>query len=147
MSRQVVLEGIDDFEKLAKDFKKVVKKYPDRCAKLLRKDAGSLRYNVVKKSKEVLNINPKSAKSLGYARNYKISQVKGFGYNMYIEITSKSPHFHLVEKGHNLVKDGQIIGWVNGRFQMETTVKKYQEELPRSVKKMVDQLLNECGLN
>ena len=134
-------------EELTESLDSLARKYPDRAGELLKKDAQQLRKDVVKKTKEVTNTRSSSKRSLGKAGSYKISPVLGFGAGQYVEVSAKSPHFHLVEHGHNLVtKSGETIGFVQGRHMMKETVKVYEEKMPETVSKMVDTLLKEEGL-
>ncbi len=40
----------------------------------------------------------------------------------------KNPHFHLINNGHELVKNGKVIGFVPGRRIKEPVIKKFESE-------------------
>ena len=144
MDQVITIDGLDDLEKTFKD---LVKKYPDRAGEMLREDARKLRKEVVKEVKKVTNTKSSSKRSLGKVGSYKISQVQGIGTNQYVEISAKSPHFHLVEHGHvQMNRAGQAIGFVQGRHLRDNTVKKHEGKMPEVVEDMVDRLLKEGGL-
>lgn len=144
MSDQTVTMSIDGLDDLTKSFENLVRKYPDRAGELLREDARQLRKEVVKETKKVTKTKSSSKRSLGKVGSYKISPVQGIGQAQYVEVSAKSPHFHLVEHGHVLKShDGKTIGFVPGKHMMETTVKKHQETMPDIVTEMVEQLLRE----
>lgn len=147
MADQMVSMSVDGLEDLEKSFKDLVNKYPDRAGDLLKEDARKLRKDVVKETKKVTKTKSSSKRSLGKVGSYKISPVQGIGANQFVEISAKSPHFHLVEHGHVLVlPSGETRGFVQGKHMMDTTVKQHQESMPNTVADMVDKLLKEEGL-
>ena len=146
MPDQTVSMQIDGLEDLEKTFRNLVKKYPDRAGELLKLDARQLRKDVVKEVKKVTKTKSSSKRSLAKVGSYKISPVKGLGAAQYVEIRAKSPHFHLVEHGHELIINGVNKGFVQGKHMMDNTVRKHQESMPDIVSDMVDKLLEEGGL-
>lgn len=146
MSEQILAMDIDGLNELIGTFDELVKKYPDRAGDMLQKNAKSLRKDVVEEVKNVTKTEGSSKRSLGKLSSYKISPVKGYGVNQFVEISAKSPHFHLVENGHQLIINGENRGFVQGKHMMATTVKKHQESMPEAVSNMVDELLKEEGL-
>lgn len=62
-------------------------------------------------------------------------------------VYNSARHFHLIENGHNLVKNGQTIGFVPGKHIMEKTRNEYREIVPKELEKMVDNILKEGGLD
>lgn len=137
--------NIDGLEELATDFEKLVKRYPDKAGELLKKEAKNLRKKVAKRMKSEKKSKQKSKRPLENAGSYKISPVLGMGAMQYVEVSAKSPHFHLVEHGHDLVQGGQVVGHVQGTKFFENTVKEHEAEMPRIVSRMVDELLKEGG--
>ena len=147
MEEQTLSMNIDGIDELVRSLENLVKKYPDRAGELLKKDAQKLRKDVVEEVKKVTKTKASSKRSLAKLGSYKISPVLGIGASQYVEVSAKSPHFHLVEHGHVLkTKNGKTIGFVHGKHMMDTTVKKHENELPDIVNKMVDDLLKQEGL-
>jgi len=142
---QVTFSGMNE---LVESLENLTRKYPDKAGELLQKDAKELRKEVVKKTKEVTNTDSSSKQSLGKVGSYKISPVLGYGTNQYVEISAKAPHFHLVEHGHNKYDfhGNPTGGFVQGKHMMRETVKKHEEQMPKTVSSMVDTLLKEEGL-
>lgn len=141
MSRfELNLSGLNE---LSEDLKDAVKQYPDKAQITLEKNGRKFKKSVKAKT-------PDSGISheMKLKNGYKASKVKGYGMNMLVEITvEKAPHFHLVEYGHKLIsKKGQEIGWVAGKHMMEETRKEYEEILPKELKKMAEEILEECKL-
>ncbi len=134
-------------EDLAEALGALAKEYPDAAGELLEQNAKELRKKVAKKAREMLHTNG-TKRSLGRMGSYGASKAKNFGKNQYVEISAKSPHFHLLERGHELVdKKGNVKGYVQGYHFMEKATQEFEEEMPEMVEKMVDQLLKESGLS
>ena len=62
-------------------------------------------------------------------------------------IWNSARHFHLIENGHNLVKNGQIIGFVPGKHIMEKTRNDYKDIVPEKFEEMLDDILRESDLD
>lgn len=137
---------ISGVEELVQSLESLTRKYPDKAGDLLRKDGRELRKDIVKGARESTRTDSDNKKSLGKIGSYKVSQPQGIGTKQYVELSAKSPHFHLVEHGHNLVtKDGQTIGFVQGKHFMERATKAYEGKMEKHVSNMVDELLKEGG--
>ena len=163
MNKADISINVEGFEELADLFKKLVKKYPDRAGELLQKNARELRKDVVKNVKKETKPDKENKKSLARAGSYKISPIRGYGIKQFVEISAKSPHFHLVEHGHDSImppfhgvkgkkgkripnkNPGQKVGFVQGRHMMATAVRKMEIKMPQTLLKMVDELLKEDG--
>lgn len=146
MSEQTASLSFSGLEELQEKFESLVKKYPDRAGELLQKNARELRKDVVKEVKKETKTKGKSKRSLAKVGSYKISKVQGFGANQFVEISAKSPHFHLVEHGHDLIIRGQNRGFVQGKHVMKVVVRRTDAKMPETVEKMIDELLKEGGL-
>lgn len=140
----IQISGLDD---LVESLETLVRKYPDAAGELLRKDGRALRKKIVEGAKESIKTKGESKRSLGKTGSYSVSQPMGYGSQQYVEIAAKSPHFHLVEHGHNLVtKDGKTIGFVQGKHYLEKATKEYEGDMEEHVSHMVDGLLKAGGL-
>ena len=100
---ELKVKGLDE---LKMSFDQLVAKYPDKAGDLLKKDALALRRNIVNNAKELTKTKSEHKKSLGKLSSFRVSQVQGLMNNQFVEISAKSPHFHLVEKGHELKVKG-----------------------------------------
>ena len=56
-------------------------------------------------------------------------------------IWNSAPHFHLIENGHNLVRGGRTVGFVDGRHIMEKTKNEYENIVPARFQEMVENIL------
>lgn len=140
--REFTISGLSE---VTESFEKIIKAYPDKAGDLLRKNAFKLRKEVVNNVKSDTKSKGKSKKSLAKLGSYKVSQVKGIGENQYVEISAKSPHFHLVEHGHNLVIKGKNIGFVPGKHMMEKAAKNFEDNSEQMAQELIDKLLKEGG--
>lgn len=143
----ITLEGYEGLMEVKDKFGELVNKYPDKAGDLLRKEALRLRKDVVNETKRVVKRSYMSKRSLRKLSAYSVSQVKGYGGSQYVEISAKSPHFHFVEHGHVIkTKSGETRGFVQGYHMLENTSKKHEEDMPKLVESMIDELLKEAGL-
>lgn len=62
-------------------------------------------------------------------------------------VWNSARHFHLIENGHNLVRGGRVVGFVEGRHIMEKTRGEYESIVPERFEDMVDGILKERGLS
>lgn len=141
MEERISVTGI---ETVTKEFKSLVAKYPDRAGELLRMQGVAIRKEVIKNVKESVG-TIHSKKSLSKAGSYRVSQPKGLGIRQTVEISAQSPHFHLVEHGHELIVNGENRGFVPGKHMMADAVKKREKEMPAAVDAMLGELLKEGG--
>lgn len=146
MAEQMLSMDIEGLDNLREEFEKLVKKYPDRAGELLTKNARELRKEVVREVKKVTKTKGSSKRSLAKVGSYKISKVQGIGARQFVEVSAKSPHFHLVEHGHELIVNGQKRGFVQGKKVMATAVRRCENDMPDTVSSMIDELLKEGGL-
>lgn len=140
---EVVLTGMDD---LVESIDNLIKKYPDRAGDFLTKQARETRKGVVKEAKSAVDIDSTNRYSLGKIGNYKISPVQGYGSEQYVDLSAKSPHFHLIENGHNLVShSGKSIGWVPGYQIMDAETRRRKARIHIDLEALAEELLKEEG--
>jgi len=53
----------------------------------------------------------------------------------------------LIENGHNLVRGGRVVGFVEGKHIMEKTRNEYESVVPERFENMVDDILKERDLD
>lgn len=172
MSRMLSLDGFDNIRNLEVKLDNIARKYPDKMDELLRKDALELRKETAKFTRSNVNVNPSNKKSLGKAVNYKVGKVRGYGAGKEIDIMAKPPHFHLVEKGHELYipafpfdfaknatkkkdndkskKKGKTamihVGRTREFKNLEYACEHHNDTISKNTEKIVNDLLRECGL-
>jgi len=76
---------------------------------------------------------------------YKLSKINYEKDGTNITLTNTSPHFHLIEKGHNIVsgKGGSVIGFVPGKHMVETSMEEMEGTLPIIVNTWLDGVLGQ----
>lgn len=143
---EIKLDGLDD---LMKSLEELAKKYPDRAGELLQKEARDTRTEVTKNIREHLNTDGSSKRSLAKAGSYAVSPVQNYGVNQYVELSAKSPHFHLIENGHELIdhRTGSKMGkgFVLGYKFMDEAIRKAQLTMPKTAEKMIETLIKDGG--
>ena len=139
------VEGLDE---LAESLEKFAKKYPDRMGDALVRQAQEFRKDVVKLVRNDTDSPGTSPKSLKKLKEYKVSEIIGFGANQQVDISGIAPHFHLVENGHmQMNKNGEPVGkgYVPGYHFIDRTRKKREKELPKEIESVIDKILREEG--
>mgnify|MGYP001003478784 CR=1 FL=1 len=129
----VKIEGVEEFQE---KLKTVEEKAPDRILDKLDEEGKKLR-------KQAMN-NTKKGKTGNLRKGYKllpVEKIKG-GYQK--GMTNTASHFHLVEKGHRKVsKSGKELGWTEGKFYLDRTVKEMEEPITEDLKDWLDELFQE----
>ena len=141
----VMAVGLEDLEE---SLSRLASKYPDRAGEFLKAQARKTRSGVIREMKSAVDVNTGNDKSLGKAKNYQISQVQGYGKNQEVELSAKSPHFHLIEHGHELLSHSpnkKPIGWVPGYLVMDAEKKRRAQKAPTECAEWANELLKEEG--
>lgn len=127
---------------LERDLKKAV----NQCPEVAKDTLKTLGNDFKKAAKNKANRDLKSHTRTGNQKKKAIkakwgSKVVGDRLGMAALIWNSARHFHLVDKGHNLVKDGRVIGFVPGKHIMQKTKQEFEEIVPEVFEKMIDNIL------
>ncbi len=126
------IEGVEEFEK---KLKTIEKKAPDRILDKLDEVGKKLRV-------AARDNTPKVTGKL--RKGYKLTQVEKVQGGYQKGLYNNYPTFHLVEKGHRKVsKSGKELGWTEGLFMLEKTVKEQEEPIMEELQEWLDELFNE----
>ena len=126
------LEGLEELET---DLRFATNEYPKEMRSGVRKIA-----NDFKKSCKARTPDGKTSKDASKKLRNKFGvKTKIEGDTTLALVYNSARHFHLVENGHNLVRGGQVVGWVPGKHMMEQTRNEYQDIVPERF----EQLRNE----
>lgn len=126
------IEGVEEFEK---KLKTIEKKAPDRIIRELDRQGNKLRRAAR------ANTPVKTGK---LRKGYRLTQVEKIRGGYQKGLYNSAPHFHLVEKGHRKVtQSGKEIGWTDGVFMVEKTVKQEEEPMMEELQEWLDTLFQE----
>ena len=126
------IKGLSEFQE---KLRLIEKKAPDRILDKLDDEGKKLRI-------AARNNTPKKSGKL--KKGYRLTpteKVKG-GYQK--GLYNKHPTFHLVERGHRKVsRSGKELGWTDGVFMVEKTVKQEEGPIMSGLKIWLDDLFKE----
>lgn len=138
-------EGVEELEK---DLTKAIKACPTKAEDTLKDIAKDFK----KSAKKRANSELKPHERTGGDKNKAIK--RKWGHKLVDEnmgatalVYNSARHYHLIENGHNLVKGGQIIGFVPGKHIMEKTRNEYENIVPQRFEQMVDDILKGSDLD
>ena len=133
------LEGLEELET---DLRFATNEYPKEMRSGVRKIA-----NDFKKSCKGRTPDGKTSKDASKKLRRKFgTRTKVEGDTTLALVYNSARHFHLVENGHNLVRGGQVVGWVPGKHMMEQTRNEYQDVIPERFEKLCDETLRRHDL-
>ena len=134
------MEGIDELER---DLREAIHKYPETMKAGLREIAKDFKKTARARTPD--GKNHKGDISTKLRRRFGI-KMRDKGVASEAIVFNNAPHFHLVERGHNLVINGQTIGFVPGRHMMEKTENEYRDIVPEKFEKLCDEVLRRHDL-
>lgn len=153
---QVDISGTGEF---AKALEAAAKRFPYSAEQILRKEAR----NVAKDLEARVNAEAKGHHYGGstnpLASSFRPGKVVRSGRNITVAVTSKAPHYHLFELGHDLYSHnrknklgrgkpgtGKKIGYVPGRKTVARYMAKRSEYADLIGQELLSQLMKEVGL-
>ena len=126
------IEGLEEFQE---KLKTIEKKAPDRIIDKLDDEGKKLR-------KEARANTPKVTGKL--RKGYKLLPVEKIQGGYQKGMTNTCGYFHLVERGHRRVsRSGKELGWTEGLFMLEKTVKEQEEPIMEELQDWLDELFQE----
>ena len=139
---------IDGLEELERDLKKAIKKAPAQAEETLVEIAKDFKRAAKKRANSELKPHNREGdqKKKAIKRKWGHKMVDD-NIGSTVLVWNSAPHFHLIENGHNLVKGGQIIGFVAGKHIMEKTRNEYENIVPQRFEQMVDDILKGSDLD
>ena len=141
--------GLDELEK---DLSDVVNKYPDETNRFMRRQGTAFVKDVREKMPGSWK-NNKAKVPPGLAKNWRRDVWEDSGHHInQVEIRCKSPHWHLLENGHNMVvgskKKNNLkkVGYVSGFHYCEKTRGEWAGKFPGNISEYVDGMLKQHNL-
>jgi len=139
---------IDGLEELERDLKEAIRKAPAQAEETLIEIAKDFKKSAKKRANSELKPHDREGdqKKKAIKRKWGHKLVDD-NVGATVLVWNSARHFHLVENGHNLVKGGQIIGFVAGKHIMEKTRNEYENIVPQRFEQMIDDILKEGDLD
>lgn len=137
-------EGLEELER---DLEKVIKKCPAQAEATLKRLGRKFKKAAKERAEAELQSHERGEKEKKKAIREKWGlKVVDEDVGMVVLIWNSARHFHLIENGHQIVKDGKVVGFVRGYHIMEKTRADFQEIVPKQFQKMVKKILKENNL-
>lgn len=141
------VDHLDEFTlKLLKLAKKTM---PKECNKFMKVEASKLNSKTKKKAKKEVKKNTGNYLK-GFKRGKKVYDYEDVKYN--IRVYNSSPHAHLIEYGHEVVKGGKHsnkgnkggkkVGFVKGKYILDKSSREFENEFGKDTLEFVDNLLD-----
>lgn len=127
---------MDDFEKLDRMLENMIKSIPQKKKELLE-NVGDILSNQIKQ-----NIDNRVNDSNNHIKD-DIEIVLG-SKNGYVAVKpsyKKNKINHLIENGHRIVKNGVVVGFVNGKHMYRDSVEQCEREILSMAQGMVDEVI------
>lgn len=143
----------DDFEisvddhGLSEALIELSKTVPNDSYQFVSREGLHFRKNVAEGFQDAVDTDLAHKKSLGATKNYK-QEVRFEQGGVVADISATSPHFHLLERGHELIspKSGQNLGFVPGYHVMDTERKKFEDTYQQDAETFVKKELKKGNL-
>ena len=127
-----------DLYDLDKEFEKLIKQFPNARRKLVENSGEKLFEKVCN------NIRRDTKEYTGnLVEGCELHIGSGGGYSAVRANNRVAPHTHLVENGHKLIRNGQVVGWVPGKHMYRNALNELADELERDAEKMLDELVGD----
>lgn len=127
-----------DFQELDAAFGHLLERIPEKRRTLVE-SAGEKMYQEV-----VKNIDRDTKEKTGNLKKGVTKVIgSGGGYAAVRNNYLRSPHAHLVENGHRIVKNGKTVGWVAGKHMYRNALTTLEKELIGMAQKEADYLAGE----
>lgn len=145
----------DSFEELRSGFDQMAKKFPDYAENSLRKEGEEFKKAV---KKEALQATDKHTGNL--TKGFRLSPVRNVGgiiQQDFMAEGQKNPHWHLIEKGHEIItpftrkgkklkNGGKVVGFVPGRRIIPKVLKAWGPKHEERLRHVLENLKKEVDL-
>jgi len=129
------------------------KTMPKECNKFMKVEASKLNSKAKKKARQA--VKKKTGNYMkGFKKGKKVYEYGDTRYN--IRVYNSSPHAHLIEYGHEIVrggkhsnkgnKGGKKIGFAKGKYILDKSSREFEDQFAKDTYDLVDDLLVK-GLN
>lgn len=151
--KMVTLEGFDELEK---SLSMLEKKFPYTAEQVLQKEARNIRKQIM--DSYTANINKgnsikrkqekaKQENRVLLEKSFSVGKVMVKKGKITTAVTSRAPHYHLVEDGHELYSHGKYVGTVEGKKIVAKIMGRRSRDSDKIGQKVLDEILKEAGLD
>lgn len=138
----IQLSGLTEFQRDLLEVAQV--RLPRETFKIMRKIGSKARTQIAKEARS------KVKKDTGtYHKRFKRGKVfKDNDGNIVVRVINSSPHAHLIEHGHKLVRGGSEVGFVTGKKVMDSGLANFDNsgEFGKMLSQWLDDLLESGNL-
>lgn len=129
-----------DLDELDKAFEQLIQDFPEARKQLVTQSGDKLYRKVIQ------NIERDVKERRGKLKKSVVKNIgSGGGYAAIRANSSIAPHLHLIENGHKIVKNGNVVGWVSGKHMYRNALNELADELERDAEKTLDDLVGGFG--
>lgn len=127
-----------DIYELDRQFNELIRRFPDARRELVENAGEKMYQNVIN------NITSSVKEGTGNLKSGVEKAIgSGGGYAAVRADHNIAPHSHLIENGHKVVRNGQIVGWVPGKHMYRNALNQLESELQQDAEQMVNTLVGE----
>ena len=143
-----MIEYEDNFDEIAKEFADFQKTSPKLFKKYYTKIGNKAKRTIIKKAKNLVKVGKKQQnRNKKYHNRFKLSKIwNGYDNTVNVKVYNTVPHAHLIEYGHVLVKNGNKIGFVDGKYPVKRGSEEYESSgFRQDLESVIDNVLKDGG--
>lgn len=122
-----------DFHELT-DYKELLKgklkSFPNECKKFIKNECKKLKQKTKSFANSEVGKSDKSHKH--YVDGFKDGKPFDNGDTFCCRVYNNTPHAHLIENGHKIVRNNSQIGFVSGKYIMQKSGDNFQDEFVKN---------------
>ncbi|RXI50191.1 hypothetical protein DP124_12030 [Clostridium tetani] len=136
---------MDNFNDLDAMFEKIIKEFPQKKKELLENVGNVLEKQVKENIDSRVNTNSKKHEKEKLKQDVK----KVFGSKGgYVALKPSYEHSglnHLIENGHRIVRNGVVVGYVNGKHVYRDSIVQCEDKILELAENMVNEVVKDNG--
>lgn len=147
-----VVISLNGLEELRASMEQAVRIWPNKVEESIEESGKELKKEVIQETKSAVN-----RKTGNLIKGFKLDKMQNYGIHMEQNFRGTAPHFHLIENGHEKVKQykrrgkkikdgGKNIGFVPGRLIVGKVRRTYKDKFYENMQKTCDEILKESKL-
>lgn len=125
-------------EEFDKQLEKFAKDFPEAKKKMVRENGKLLHEKVLENTRRDVGV-----KTGNLLKSIELHNGSKGGYSAVRGNFGVAPHLHLIENGHKIIRNGQIVGWAEGKHMFANAISDLADELEGNAQKMMDKLVGD----